>query len=93
MKINQKVLSILVLIFSALTICLFILHFLRFFDSSLEILMISLGITLFFTGLNEIGREYKAGREVIKKMSKITGISSMIIGIFILIFIITELII
>ena len=54
LKINQKICSIVVILFAVITICLGILHFFNYFNGNIDIMMIFLGFTTFCGGLSQI---------------------------------------
>jgi hypothetical protein len=92
MKINQKICSILVIIFAVITICFIILHFLNYFNGNIDIMMIFLGITTFFGGLSQISMAQQRGSKEINKGNKIVGIFSAIVGIVIVITVVIKMI-
>ena len=91
-KINQKICSILVIIFAVITICLGILHFLNYFNGNIDIMMIFLGLTTFFGGLSQINMAQQTDSKGISKGNKIVGIFSVIVGIVIIIPVIFKMI-
>ena len=84
-KINQKICSILVIIFAVITICLGILHFFNYFNGNIDIMMIFLGLTTFSGGLSQINMAQQTDSKGISKGNKIVGIFSVIVGIVIII--------
>lgn len=91
-KINQKICSILVIIFAVITICLVILHFSNYFNGNIDIMMIFLGLTTFFGGLSQINMAQQTDSKGISKGNKIVGIFSVIVGIVIIIPVILKMI-
>jgi uncharacterized membrane protein HdeD (DUF308 family) len=85
MKINQKIFSILVIIFAVITICLVILHFFNYFDGNIDIMMMFMGLTTLSGGLSQINMKQQKDSKGISKGNKIVGIFSVIAGIIIII--------
>jgi hypothetical protein len=91
-KINQKICSMLVIIFSVITICFVILKFLNYFNGNINIMMIFLGITNFLGGISQINMSHQTVSKGINKGNKMVGIFSVIVGIVIIIPVIIKMI-
>ncbi len=73
MKLNQKVLPIVAIISACITIGLGILHFLDYFNGNMDIMMVSLVITMLLCVLNQINvyikrKETRIERELLKNI-------------------------
>lgn len=87
-KINQKIYKMLTLVLAFITICLAILYLLSNFKVNINIMIIFVGLTMFFSGLNQINMS----RKIDLKGFRILGISSLILGIIIIISVIIKII-
>lgn len=83
MRLNQKICSILVLTFSAVTITLAVLYFLKLAD--IDMIIIFLGFTSLFTGLNLNCMPPQVNPKGICKYNKKIGAVSVAAGIIIII--------
>lgn len=92
MKINQKICSMLVIIFAVITICFAILYFFNCFNGNIDIMMILLGITIFLGGVSQINMAHQTISKGINKGNKMVGIFSIIVGIVIVIPVIIKMI-
>lgn len=73
MKLNQKILSIAAIISACTTIGLAILHFFDYFDGNIDIMMVSLAITMLLCALNQVNnyikrKETMRERELLKNI-------------------------
>ena len=91
MKGNQKLYSLLVIIFSTATIFAAGLYFLHSVD--LDIVMLFFGLTQIFGGLSQINWAQQADSKGIKKGSKSIGMFSIILGSIITVAVITKIIV
>lgn len=82
----------LVIIFAVITICLGALHFLNYYNGSIDIMMIFLGLTALSGGLSQINMAQQTNSKGISKMNKIVGIFSVVVGIVIIIPVIIKMI-
>lgn len=85
MNINQKLCSILTIIFAIITLALSLLHFSNFLNGNIDVMMIFLGLTTLFGGLGQINLSQQIDSNGIAKGSKIAGILSLIVGLIIII--------
>ena len=89
MKINQKTCSILVISFSIISLCLATLAFLHYV--SIDIMMIFLGFTQLFGGLNQINMAQQTNSKRFNKGTKNAGIFSIIVGIVLIVSVIIKM--
>ncbi len=82
MKIDNKVYSITGIVFSVFTIITGVLYFAN--NLSIDIVMLFLGFTQLFNGLNQITLSQHVSSEGISKGNKTVGILSIILGLFII---------
>lgn len=92
MKKNQKIYRTLTLVFAFIDICLSILYLLSGFKFDINIVMVFLGITVFFNGFNQINISHKIDSKEYVNVDKIIGIFSIVLGIVIIISIIIKII-
>ena len=90
LEINKKIYSVTSIIFSILTIITAILFFANYI--SIDIVMLLLGFTQLFGGLNQIKMSQQLNSKGISKGDKTVGILSIILGSFILFGVIIKLI-
>ncbi|HEY5585481.1 MAG TPA: hypothetical protein VIK78_13470 [Ruminiclostridium sp.] len=83
MKSKQKILSIIVITVCVITICLAVLSFFNYIN--IDIMMMFLGLTQLFSGLNQISLAQQVNSKGINRGNKILGIFSIILGIVIII--------
>lgn len=67
MKVSQKVLFIVSIISAIITISLAILHFFDLFNGNIDIMMLSLVITLLLNALNQVNNYMEKKRLLEKK--------------------------
>ncbi|MBU3107709.1 hypothetical protein [Clostridium gasigenes] len=91
MKINQKILSIVVIVWSLITLSLVGL---AFFDKKyMDIMMISLGIIQVLGGISQINMSKQINSKGIVKGSKKVGIFAISIGVLIIGMVIVKVIV
>ncbi|HEY5525591.1 MAG TPA: hypothetical protein VIK26_09705 [Clostridium sp.] len=83
MKINQKALTILVVLSSIITICLVVLHFVTD-DANIDIVIIFVGLNQLFGGLSQINMAHEMNSKGIIKGNKVVGVFTFILGIVII---------
>jgi len=83
MKTKQKVLLILVILSSIITIILGVVRFVTDYES-LDIMMIFLGITQIFGGLSQINMAHELKSQGVGKVNKVLGVFLVILGIIII---------
>ncbi|MBE6067853.1 MAG: hypothetical protein E7211_09200 [Clostridium lundense] len=82
MKIDNKVYAITGIIFSVFTIISAVLYFAN--NLSIDIVMLFLGFTQLFNGLNQIKLSQQVSSKGISKGNKTFGILSIVLGLFII---------
>ena len=82
MKTKQKVLFILVMLATIITISLGVVHFVTDYVS-IDIMMIFLGIAQIFGGLSQINMAHEMKSQGVGKGNKVLGVLSVILGIII----------
>ena len=85
MEKNRKVYSILTITFSIITLTMAALYLFGFISSSIDIVMLFLGVTQLFGGLSQINMAQQMDSKGIPKGNKIVGGFSVILGIVIII--------
>ena len=85
MKIGRKVNSVLAITFSIITIILAILSFFHFININIDVVMLFLGLTQFFSGLSQIYMAQQMDSKGIVKGNKTVGQFSVILGIVIIV--------
>ena len=93
MKTNQKIYKILTLVFAFIAICLAILYLLSEFKVNIDIVIIFLGLTMFFSGLNQINISKQIDLKGTINGNRILGIFSLVLGILIIISVIIKIMI
>lgn len=93
MKTNQKIYKILTLVFAFIAICLAILYLLSQFKVNIDIVIIFLGLTMFFSGLNQINISKQIDLKGTINGNRILGIFSLVLGILIIISVIIKIMI
>ncbi len=83
MEINDRIYSIIGIIFSVFTIISVVLYFANYV--SIDIVMLFLGFTQLFSGLNQIKMSQHVSSKGISKGNKTVGILSIVFGLFIII--------
>lgn len=84
-KSNKKIYKILTLVFAFIAICLAILYLLSCFKVNINIVTIFVGLTLLFSGLNQINMARNIESKGFINGDRILGILSIILGIVIII--------
>ena len=92
MKTNQKIYKILTLVFAFIAICLAILYLLSQFKVNIDIVIIFVGLTMFFSGLNQINMSQQIESKGSINGNRILGIFSLILGILIIISVIIKIV-
>lgn len=92
-KSNQKIYKILTLVFAFIAICLAILYLLSQFKVNIDIVIIFLGLTMFFSGLNQINISKQIDLKGTINGNRILGIFSLVLGILIIISVIIKIMI
>jgi hypothetical protein len=82
MLLNQKVLSIIVISFSIITLCLSVATILGYIN--IDIMMLFLGITQVSGGLSQISLAKSINKDGVSKGNRTAGIVSLIIGVVII---------
>lgn len=83
MKINQKILSILVSSLSVITICLAVLSFLIYVNTN--IMFVFLGLTTLVGGLSQLNMAHQIDSKGLSKGSNKVGMVAVIAGVFLII--------
>ena len=92
-KSNQKIYKMLTLVFAFIAICLAILYLLSEFKVNIDIVIIFLGLTMFFSGLNQINISKQIDLKGTINGNRILGIFSLVLGILIIISVIIKIMI
>lgn len=92
MKINTRIGNIVAAILAVITMCLAILHFFNYFNGSIDIMMIFLGLTTLMGGFNQINMINEKSSNDNSKVTKISGMFSVILGIGIVILVSAKII-
>ena len=92
-KSNQKIYKMLTLVFAFISICLVILYLLSQFKVNIDIVIIFLGLTMFFSGLNQINISKQIDLKGTINGNRILGIFSLVLGILIIISVIIKIMI
>ena len=92
-KSNQKIYKMLTLVFAFIAICLAILYLLSQFKVNIDIVIIFLGLTMFFSGLNQINMSQQIESKESINGNRILGIFSLVLGILIIISVIIKIMI
>lgn len=92
MKSKQKIYKILTVIFAIISISLVILYFFNYFKNNINIIMIFIGLTIFFSGLNQINIEQQIVRKGFINGNRILGICSLVLSMVIIISVIIKII-
>ena len=92
-KSNQKIYKMLTLVFAFIAICLAILYLLSQFKVNIDIVIIFLGLTMFFSGLNQINISKQIDLKGTINGNRILGIFSLVLGILIIISVIIKIMI
>ena len=91
MKSNQKIYKMLTLVFAFIAICLAILYLLSEFKVNIDIVIIFVGLTMLFSGLNQINMSQNIDLKGSINGNRILGIFSLILGILIIISVIIKI--
>lgn len=92
MKSKQKIYKILTVIFAIISISLVILYFFNYFKNNINIIMIFIGFTIFFSGLNQINIEQQIVRKGFINGNRILGICSLVLSMVIIISVIIKIV-
>lgn len=92
MKSKQKIYKILTVIFAIISISLVILYFFNYFKNNINIIMIFIGLTIFFSGLNQINIEQQIVRKGFINGNRILGICSLVLSMVIIISVIIKIV-
>ena len=91
MKTNQKIYKMLTIVFAFIAICLAILYLLSEFKVNIDIVIIFVGLTMLFSGLNQINMSQNIDLKGSINGNRILGIFSLILGILIIISVIIKI--
>lgn len=91
MKINKKIYPLLVIVFSIVSFSIVVLYFLNFV--SVDIVMLFLGITQLFSGINQFNLAHQQiGSKGISKANKALGVFCIIFGLALIVAVLIKMI-